>query len=126
MSHIPIKGFHSLPPLPTQTTNKTTKHKEISFQNVLEQQMQLDNPLKLSKHAQKRLQERDVVVTASEWEHISKKVMEAKDKGVTDSVVLTKEAALVVSAKNNTVITAMKREEATSHIFTNINGTIVV
>ncbi|MDA3130609.1 TIGR02530 family flagellar biosynthesis protein [Aliibacillus thermotolerans] len=126
MSHIPIKGFHSLPPLPTQTTNKTTKHKETSFQNVLEQQMQLDNPLKLSKHAQKRLQERDVVVTASEWEHISKKVMEAKDKGVTDSVVLTKEAALVVSAKNNTVITAMKREEATSHIFTNINGTIVV
>lgn len=126
MSHIPIKGFHSLPPLPTQTINKTTKHKEISFQNVLEQQMQLDNPLKLSKHAQKRLQERDVVVTASEWEHISKKVMEAKDKGVTDSVVLTKEAALVVSAKNNTVITAMKREEATSHIFTNINGTIVV
>lgn len=126
MSHIPIKGFHSLPPLPTQTINKTTKHKETSFQNVLEQQMQLDNPLKLSKHAQKRLQERDVVVTASEWEHISKKVMEAKDKGVTDSVVLTKEAALVVSAKNNTVITAMKREEATSHIFTNINGTIVV
>ena len=126
MSHIPIKGFHSLPPLPTQTINKTTKHKETSFQNVLEQQMQLDNPLKLSKHAQNRLQERDVVVTASEWEHISKKVMEAKDKGVTDSVVLTKEAALVVSAKNNTVINAMKREEATSHIFTNINGTIVV
>ena len=46
--------------------------------------------------------------------------------GVTDSLVLTKEAALVVSAKNNTVITAMGRDEASSQIFTNINGTILI
>ncbi|PEZ81367.1 hypothetical protein CN380_10640 [Bacillus sp. AFS017274] len=33
---------------------------------------------------------------------------------------------LLVSTKNNKVITVMDRDEATSQIFTNINGTIIL
>ncbi|HET7657976.1 MAG TPA: flagellar protein, partial [Bacillales bacterium] len=54
------------------------------------------------------------------------KVLQARQKGITDSLVVTKNAALVVSAKNNTVVTAMDRKEASTHIFTNINGTILM
>lgn len=37
-----------------------------------------------------------------------------------------KKQRLIVSAKNNTVITAMDRKEAQTQIFTNINGTIIL
>jgi flagellar operon protein len=53
-------------------------------------------------------------------------VQEARKMGVNDSLVLLTDAALIISAKNNTVITAMGREEASSQIFTNINGTILM
>ena len=46
--------------------------------------------------------------------------------GIKESLVLLNNAALIVSAKNNTVITAMDREEAIDQIFTNINGTIIM
>ncbi|RFU61531.1 TIGR02530 family flagellar biosynthesis protein [Peribacillus glennii] len=84
------------------------------------------NKLVVSKHAQMRLEQRNINIDQSTWNRIGEKVQEAKKMGVRDSLVLTQEAALVVSAKNNTVITAMDREEASSQIFTNINATILI
>ncbi|MFB5281448.1 hypothetical protein [Peribacillus sp. Hz7] len=46
--------------------------------------------------------------------------------GVTEALVVMDEAALVISAKNNTVITIMDHEEAGTQIFTNINDTILL
>ncbi len=82
--------------------------------------------LKISKHANDRLQERGIQMTDAEWAHISQKVDEAKRKGIRDSLVLTDQAALIVSAKNSTVITAMNRMEAKDQLFTNIDGTILL
>ncbi|TCT26767.1 flagellar operon protein [Melghiribacillus thermohalophilus] len=82
--------------------------------------------LKVSKHAQKRMDERNIQISASTWNQIQEKVKEAKTKGVTDSIVILNQAALVVSAKNNTVITAMDRTEAGHQIFTNVNGAIIL
>ncbi|MUK89910.1 flagellar protein [Ornithinibacillus sp. L9] len=94
----------------------------VSFKDVLAEQQEL----KLSKHATERLSERNIQFNDEQWKMISEKVMEAKEKGVTDSLVVTSDAALVVSAKNNVVVTALGREEASSKIFTNINGTILI
>ncbi len=88
--------------------------------------MQRTEGLTISKHAKERLEQRGIRINASKWEQISEKVMEAKKMGVNDSLVLLENAALIVSAKNETVITAMNRAEATTHIFTNINGTILM
>ncbi|SDJ72346.1 TIGR02530 family flagellar biosynthesis protein [Sediminibacillus albus] len=82
--------------------------------------------LKVSKHAKQRLTERKIDIDTEQWQKISDKIGEAKQKGITDSLVLTNEAALLVSTKNNTVVTAMNRAEAASRIFTNINGTILM
>ena len=57
---------------------------------------------------------------------IGEKIKEAKTMGVKESLVIVDDAALIVSAQNNTVITAMNRAEATAQIFTNINGTILM
>jgi len=82
--------------------------------------------LKISKHAQDRMAERKIKISDQKWATISQKVDEAKNMGIKDSLVLTDNAAMVVSAQNKTVITVMNREEATKQIFTNINGTIVL
>jgi len=97
---------------------------QTSFKEVLSE---LQNPtLKISKHAQERIQQRDIHISDNDWNLIEEKVQEASYKGVTDSLVILQDAALIVSAKNKTVVTAMNIEEAKSQIFTNINGTIIM
>ncbi len=83
-------------------------------------------PLKISKHASARLTERNITISETEWARVTDKVNEAKAKGIRDSLVLMDQAALIVSAKNSTVITAMDRTEAKDQLFTNIDGTIIL
>ncbi|WP_407676480.1 TIGR02530 family flagellar biosynthesis protein [Perspicuibacillus lycopersici] len=85
-----------------------------------------DSCLTISKHAKSRLDDRNIEISSTEWKEISERVSEAKKMGVNESLVLVNDAALIVSAKNQTVITAMNRKEAASQIFTNINGTIIM
>jgi|SRR5690625_2326190 len=94
-----------------------------NFKDILAQEQQ---ELKISKHAQERLNERNITIDDNQWKIIESKMKEAKQKGITDSLVVINEAALLVSAKNNTVVTALDQNEATGRIFTNINGTILI
>jgi len=94
-----------------------------SFQHQLEKEAQR---LKISKHASERMLERNIQISGEEWQQVTDKVLEARLKGVNQPLVLMDQAALVVSAKNQTVITAMERKEAKNQLFTNIDGTIVL
>lgn len=108
-------------------SKKPNQIKGNAFSLHLQQAIQEgDNKLTLSKHAKERLIQRDIHISDNRWEQIEQRVNEAKKLGVKDSLVLLDNAALIVSARNNTVITAMDRQEATTQIFTNINGTIVL
>ncbi|MFB5660560.1 TIGR02530 family flagellar biosynthesis protein [Alteribacillus sp. HJP-4] len=118
-------GIHQLPH-PGQKTKAVKTSQTTSFQEIFKKQVEQSPPLTVSRHAERRLHNRDVAVTEIEWKKINEKLTMAKEKGVRDSIVLTDKAALVVSAENHTVITAMTKDEAADHIFTNINGTIVV
>ncbi|MDV2685434.1 TIGR02530 family flagellar biosynthesis protein [Alkalihalophilus lindianensis] len=121
-----IQPIHSLPkPFPNKEIPKR-QATETSFQTVLNNQLHLPNSLKVSKHATERMDKRGIEIDSTKWKAISEKVAEAKQKGITDSLVITDNATLVVSAKNNTVITVLDRNEAKAQIFTNINGTILM
>ncbi|THE14473.1 flagellar protein [Bacillus timonensis] len=111
-------------PLSLQTRKKVqhTEPPKISFKETFEK----ETNLVISKHAQKRLDERNINIQDSKWKEIQMKITEAKTKGIRDSLVVTNNAALIVNVPNNTVITAMNRDEANSQIFTNINGTIIL
>ncbi len=98
----------------------------FSFGETLEKVMSTSSKPIISKHAEQRLKERGIAINSDQWQSIGEKLAEAASKGVKDSLILLKDAALIASAKNNTVITVMNREEARSQIFTNINGTIVM
>ena len=104
---------------PAKRLNKPTTN---NFKDVLSDIQEV----KVSKHAKQRLIERNIHIDQNQWQVIGEKMNEAKQKGVTDSLVVMDNAALLVSTKNHTVVTAMDREEATTRVFTNINGTILI
>lgn len=115
----PLGQHYVTNPLPKQATKMTHNN---AFKDVLTQY----TDLKVSKHAKVRLEERNIQINEQKWQQISNKMVEAKQKGVTDALVVLEDAALLVSTKNNTVITALNQAEATEKIFTNINGTILI
>lgn len=120
---------HHVHRMPTSPPVKRTDNRtgaDEPFARLLDREIEKREGLKVTKHARRRLQERNITIDPGQWRAIEARVNEAKHKGVTESLVVTEEAALVVSAKNNAVITAMDRREASTHIFTNINGTILM
>ncbi|MDT9023928.1 MULTISPECIES: TIGR02530 family flagellar biosynthesis protein [Rossellomorea] len=121
--------FHRLPQ-PIAPINKTKAISKpssaSSFAAQLDSAIQHVPHIQISKHAKVRMEQRGISISPQTWEKIGEKMNEAKTKGVGDSLVILKDAALIVSAKNKTVITALDRDEAHSQIFTNINGTILI
>ena len=108
-----------------QKQNELSVTKHATFSQILAD-ISADTSLKMSKHANERMEERNIIITDQEWQTINEKVTDAKKKGVNQPLVLMDQAALIVSAKNNTVITVVDRLEAKEQIFTNIDGTIVI
>ena len=83
-------------------------------------------PLKFSAHAMQRLNDRKIQLDESTLSRVSDAVDRAAAKGIEDSLVLTRDAALIVSVKNRTVVTAMDRESLSGNVFTNIDGAVIV
>src|SRR5947209_7052771 len=65
---------------------------------------QVKSPLKFSAHASQRLADRKITLDSSTMAKVSEAVDKADAKGVEDTLVLTKDAALIVNVKNRTVI----------------------
>lgn len=111
---------------PLSLISKTKEQKNIdkvSFKEILEHE---HSSIKVSKHAKQRMADRGIVIGENQWNIIDKKMKEARQKGVNDSLIIMDQAALIVNVKNSTVITALDKEEAVAQIFTNINGTIII
>ncbi|MFJ8098950.1 TIGR02530 family flagellar biosynthesis protein [Lysinibacillus sp. NPDC096212] len=115
--------------VPLHPSIRQTQPKPINTQQSFKAHLQEatnQQELKVSKHAHERIMERKIAISEQEWQVVSDKVFEAHSKGVKQPLVLMDQAALIVSAKNATVITAMDRTEAKQQVFTNIDGTIVL
>jgi flagellar operon protein len=107
-------------------SSKPNNQNANKFSQHLKNAIEMDSKLTISKHANERMLQRGITISENRWQQIENKVQEAKKMGVKESLILLDDAALIVSARNNTVITAMDRHEAATQIFTNINGTIVM
>ena len=116
----------SIPGQGAQGPEQVPKRKEgevTEFDKVLEQVKQ---PLKFSAHASQRLQDRKIQLDASMMNKVNDAIDKAAAKGVEDTLILTKDAALIVSVKNRTVITAMDRGALNGNVFTNIDGAVII
>lgn len=86
----------------------------------------LQDRLKLSGHAQTRLQSRNIELDQNAWDRVMSGVEKAAAKGAKESLVMVDDVALVVSIKNKTVITAVDKSTLKDNVFTNIDSAIVV
>lgn len=82
--------------------------------------------LKFSNHALERMNTRGISFTASQITKIEQGMQKASDKGSKETLVLTDDSALIVSLKDNTVVTVMDKNMLRENVFTNIDSTVFV
>lgn len=86
----------------------------------------LGDALKVSGHAQSRLNSRGIEMDEAAWSRVREGVERAAAKGARESLVLMDDVALVVSVKNRTVITAVDKGSLRESVFTNIDSAVIV
>lgn len=97
-----------------------------SFAELLHKEVNKQQEVKLSAHAQKRLQQRNIVLTEADLAKINQAVQRAEAKGAKDSLLLYGDLALIASIKNKTVVTAMDGQSIKEHVFTNIDSAVII
>src|SRR5437588_7951731 len=98
------------PAAPARTPANTAPLSGPSFADVLAQRTAAGEPLKFSRHALARLQQRGIELQGPTLQRLNEGVSRAAGKGSRDSVVFLDGTAFVVSVANNTVITAVGSE----------------
>ncbi len=107
----------------TKETSNTTSFNEI-LTKTLDNTSNESQPVEFSKHAQVRMNDRNIKLSSDQMERIEKGVTQAREKGIKDSLLLVDDLALIVNVRNNLVVTAV--DESQDKVFTNIDGAIVV
>lgn len=132
----PIPSIHQVlqtqqtqPTTGTKNTLKTVPTGTANFQNILNQTLdkqQSTSELKFSKHATMRLEARDIDISTEQMQRLQRGVSQAEAKGIKESLVMVDNIAFVVNIPNKTVVTALDQKEAKEHVFTNIDGAVVL
>ncbi|NMB32959.1 MAG: flagellar biosynthesis protein [Clostridium sp.] len=106
------------------STDKTKNLKNTNFDDILKDKVAQRREVRFSKHAQMRLESRNIDLREAQRERISNAVQKAEEKGVKDSLVIVDDMALVVNVGSKTVITIVKNDELMENVFTNIDGAV--
>ncbi|HOQ37740.1 MAG TPA: TIGR02530 family flagellar biosynthesis protein [Acetivibrio sp.] len=108
----------------TPILNKPENAAKGTFDEILKSKVNEGSEIKFSKHAQMRLQMRNINLSEAQKERISRAVQKAEEKGVRESLVLVDDMAFVVNVRSKTVITAVNSNELKDNVFTNIDGAV--
>ncbi|HBQ85732.1 MAG TPA: flagellar protein [Syntrophomonas sp.] len=111
-------------PLRQNQPARANKPAGTDFGQILDKKLQ--GELIFSNHAQQRLKSRNINLSAAEMNKIEDAVGKAREKGARDSLILMSDLALLVSVKNNTVITAVDGDSLKDNVFTNIDSAVIV
>jgi len=87
---------------------------------------QIRQPLKFSAHAVQRMNDRKIAMDQKTMTKVNDAIDKAAAKGIEDTLVITSDAAYIVSVKNRTVVTALDRNSVSGNVFTNIDGAVIV
>ena len=134
-----IGGLENLMPTPTTGAKTPLGNVGPSFQDTLNSLGSAQGPgkqmatsvaakdgIKFSNHAVDRMRTRGITFSPEDISRLSDAVGKAAAKGSKDSLILMNDSALIVSVKNNTVVTVMDKNALKENVFTNIDSTIVM
>lgn len=94
------------------------------FKSIFEEELVSNYNIQFSKHANMRLNDRNINFSSEQLKRVENGINNAKKKGINDSLVLVDNIALVVNVDSRTVITALNNEQ--KNVFTNIDGAVIV
>jgi len=100
------------------------KNSGRSFQEILNEQF--DHRLSFSKHANQRVEERNIRVSESDLNRLENACDRAQQKGIRDALIITEDSAFIINAPNKVVITVVDKNEMKSNVFTNIDGALFI
>jgi len=81
--------------------------------------------LRLSRHARKRVDRRELDLTPAQLGRLSEAVGRAAEKGARNSVVMLDDLAVVVDVRERTVVTAMQQRGEEGRVFTNVDSVVI-
>lgn len=125
-------GFLTTLQLQDQYLNETKGSTPVNttdgknFREILEGMQDGNSEVKFSKHATQRLSNRNIELTENQMERLQEGTAKASQKGIKESLVLVDQLAFIVNVPNNTVVTAMQQNETDEHVFTNIDGAVII
>lgn len=120
-------------PAPHQTPQKPIESQD--FQSLLQEQNKQVNaesnlattrPLKLSGHAQQRLQQNDITLSDAQLDALSNAADKAEAKGSKDALMLMERLGLIVNIPNRTVLTILSPDRMQDGVVTKIDSTVLV
>lgn len=81
--------------------------------------------VQLSRHAQKRVDRRDLNLDEARLGRLNSAINRAAEKGSRNSVVMLDDLAVVVDVRERTVVTAMNAQQGRERVFTNIDSVVI-
>lgn len=139
INNILIPNVTTLPSQKNVEKSKLNPGEISEFKNLLdtkidqeqsENQESILNPtpkgIKVSIHAMRRLQERNMSIDKEEFSKLQSALDKLKTKGGQDSLVITGKGAYIVDVPKNTIVTAMDKESIGENVFTKIDSTILM
>ncbi len=105
---------------------KSLRESVKPLQNKGPSGVQGPNTLKFSNHAIERMRARGLAFSPEQLTRIEQGVQKAAAKGAQNTLLMSDGAALIVSVKNNTVVTVMDPNQMKDSVVTNIDSTVLV
>lgn len=96
------------------------------FKTLLKEKIEASSNLVFSKHALKRIDNREISITQGLLNDVSNAVTRADEKGIKDALILGQGTAFIVNVPSRTVITTMNSNDMNQNIITNIDGTVLL
>lgn len=81
--------------------------------------------VKFSRHASERMQSRGISFNPQQLQRLESAIGQINSKGGRESLVMLDDTALVVSVKNDTVVTVVSKDQLKNNVFTNIDSAVI-
>lgn len=94
------------------------------FDQLLRKQIDRQG-VKFSKHAVDRMNSRGIQFSPNQLQRLEQAVSQVEAKGGKESLVMIDDTALVVSVKNDTVVTVVDKEQMKNNVFTHIDSAVI-
>jgi len=107
-------------------TKASGKSDPGSFKDMFSKELASSTGVSFSKHAEQRLYSRGIELSDTTLSKIADAIDRAGKKGSKETLILTDEAALVVSVNNRTVVTVFDRNNLREGVVTSIDSAVVL